>query len=59
MDKFKYNYKNSVIYQIYPLSFKDDNNDGIGDLKGIISKFDYLQSLGIHLVWISPFYRIL
>jgi len=56
MDKFKYNYKNSVIYQIYPLSFKDDNNDGIGDLKGIISKLDYLQSLGIHLVWISPFY---
>jgi alpha-glucosidase len=43
-----------VIYQIYPRSFKDTNNDGIGDLPGIISKLDYLQSLGITAIWLNP-----
>ena len=43
-------WKNAVIYQIYPRSFKDDNNDGIGDLKGIISKLDYLEFLGIDAI---------
>ncbi len=50
-------WKDAVIYQIYPRSFKDDNNDGIGDLKGIISKLDYLQFLGIDAIWLSPIYE--
>ena len=45
-----------VAYQIYPRSFKDSNNDGIGDLKGIISKLDYLKSLGVDIIWLSPIY---
>lgn len=45
-----------VIYQIYPRSFKDSNNDGIGDLQGIIEKLDYLQNLGVSAIWLSPFY---
>ena len=45
-----------VAYQIYPKSFKDSNNDGIGDIQGIISKLDYLKSLDIDLLWISPIY---
>ena len=47
----------SVVYQIYPRSFKDSNNDGIGDLKGIISKLDYLKDLGIDVIWLSPVYK--
>lgn len=49
-------YKESVFYQIYPRSFKDSNSDGIGDIKGIISKIDYLCSLGIDAIWFSPLY---
>ena len=45
-----------VIYEIYPKSFKDDNNDGIGDIKGIISKLDYLKDLGVDIIWITPFF---
>lgn len=48
---------NSVVYQIYPRSFCDSNNDGIGDLKGIISKLDYLKELGIDVIWLSPVYK--
>lgn len=44
-------------YQIYPRSFKDSNGDGIGDLKGVIEKLDYLKELGIDLIWICPFYK--
>ena len=44
-------------YQIYPKSFMDGNGDGIGDLKGITQKLDYLKGLGIGIVWISPIYR--
>ena len=50
-------WKESVGYQIYPRSFKDSNNDGIGDIKGIISKLDYLKDLGVNLIWISPMYN--
>ncbi|MFB6468318.1 alpha-glucosidase [Cytobacillus sp. Hz8] len=50
-------WKNSVIYQIYPRSFKDSNGDGIGDLKGITSKLDYLKELGIDVIWLSPVYK--
>ena len=48
---------NSVVYQIYPRSFCDSNNDGIGDLQGIISKLDYLTTLGIDVIWLSPVYK--
>ena len=49
-------WRQAVVYQIYPRSFKDFNGDGIGDLQGIISKADYLKDLGIDAVWLSPFY---
>ncbi|MEL5720369.1 MAG: alpha,alpha-phosphotrehalase [Treponemataceae bacterium] len=49
-------FKDAIIYQIYPASFKDSNNDGIGDIGGIISKLDYLKDLGINCVWLSPIY---
>ena len=49
-------WRQAVIYQIYPRSFADGNADGIGDLKGIISRVPYLKSLGIDAVWMSPFY---
>jgi oligo-1,6-glucosidase len=50
-------WKEAVIYQIYPRSFKDSNGDGIGDIKGIISKLDYLKNLGIDVIWLSPVYQ--
>ncbi len=50
-------WKESVVYQIYPRSFKDSNGDGIGDLRGIIQKLDYLKELGIDVVWLSPVYQ--
>ena len=46
-----------VAYQIYPKSFLDTNGDGIGDLRGIISKLDYLKKLGIDIIWLSPIYK--
>ena len=49
-------WKYAVAYQIYPRSFKDSNNDGIGDIPGIISKLDYLKDLGIDLIWFCPMY---
>ena len=49
-------WERGIIYQIYPRSFKDSNNDGIGDLEGIRSKLDYLAELGVDAVWISPIY---
>lgn len=50
-------YKNAVIYQIYPRSYYDSNGDGIGDLKGITEKLDYLKDLGVNCVWLSPCYK--
>ena len=50
-------WKEAVAYQIYPRSFMDSNNDGIGDLQGIISKLDYLKDLGIDVIWICPVYK--
>ncbi|WP_242082815.1 glycoside hydrolase family 13 protein [Aestuariivivens sediminis] len=47
-------WKEAVVYQIYPRSFKDSNGDGIGDIQGIISKLDYLDRLGVDVVWLSP-----
>ena len=49
-------YKDAIIYQIYPRSFCDSNNDGMGDIQGIISKIDYLKNLGINCIWLSPIY---
>jgi len=49
-------WKEAVVYQIYPRSFKDNDGDGIGDLKGIISKLDYIKSLGVDVVWLNPIY---
>ncbi len=50
-------YKNSTVYQIYPRSFCDSDGDGVGDIRGIISKLDYLQALGIDVIWLSPVYK--
>lgn len=50
-------WKEAVIYQIYPRSFKDSNGDGIGDLRGIISSLDYIKSLGVTAVWLGPIYQ--
>ena len=50
-------WKEAVVYQIYPRSFLDSNGDGIGDLRGIISRLDYLKKLGIDVIWMSPVYQ--
>jgi oligo-1,6-glucosidase len=50
-------FKSAVVYQIYPRSFADSDGDGVGDLRGIIGKLDYLQKLGVDVVWLSPVYR--
>lgn len=50
-------WKEAIVYQVYPRSFKDGNGDGIGDLRGIIEKLDYIQSLGVDAVWLNPIYK--
>jgi len=50
-------WKEAIVYQIYPRSFKDSNADGVGDLRGIIEKLDYIQSLGVDAVWLNPIYK--
>lgn len=50
-------WQRAVIYQVYPQSFQDSNGDGIGDLKGLIQRLDYLQKLGIDAIWLSPVYQ--
>lgn len=50
-------WKEAVVYQIYPRSFADSNGDGIGDLQGIISKLDYIKSIGADVIWLSPIYK--
>ena len=52
-------FKDKVIYQIYPKSYKDSNGDGIGDLKGIKEKLPYLNDLGIDMIWLNPIYQAL
>ncbi|GAE26818.1 alpha-glucosidase [Halalkalibacter wakoensis JCM 9140] len=50
-------WKEAVAYQIYPRSFMDSNGDGIGDLRGVIQKLDYIEDLGIDVIWICPMYK--
>jgi oligo-1,6-glucosidase len=50
-------WKEAVVYQIYPASFRDSNGDGIGDIPGIICKLDYIRDLGIDVIWLSPHYK--
>lgn len=50
-------WKENSVYQIYPPSFKDSNGDGIGDLQGVISKLDYIQGLGVDIVWLNPIFK--
>ena len=50
-------WKEAVAYEIYPRSFMDSNEDGIGDLQGVISRLDYLKDLGIDVIWVCPIYR--
>jgi len=54
MDKW---WKEQVVYQIYPRSFQDSNNDGIGDIPGIVSRLDQLKELGVGIIWLSPVYK--
>ncbi|MDY0276667.1 MAG: alpha-glucosidase [Acholeplasma sp.] len=56
MEKTKW-WKKALVYQIYPLSFMDSNEDGIGDIRGIISQLDYLKNLGVDVIWLSPIYN--
>ena len=49
-------WKEAVIYQIYPRSFFDTSGNGIGDLRGVISKINYIKSLGVDAIWLSPFF---
>ena len=56
MDRTPPWWQTTTIYQIYPRSFADSNNNGIGDLRGIISKLDYIQDLGFETIWFSPFF---
>ena len=56
MDSNKHWYKEMSVYQIWPRSFKDGNGDGIGDLKGVLDKLDYIKSLGVDAIWFSPLY---
>ncbi|NVO18654.1 MAG: alpha-glucosidase [Bacteroidetes bacterium] len=55
-DKSQTWWKEAIVYQIYPRSFQDSNNDGIGDLKGITSRLDYIKSLGVDVVWLNPIF---
>ncbi len=54
MNQEKSWWKEGIVYQVYPRSFKDGNGDGIGDLQGLISSLDYIQSLGVDIVWLNP-----
>ena len=46
----------TILYQVYPMSFQDTNHDGIGDIPGITRRLDYIQSLGVNMIWINPIF---
>ena len=50
-------WQNAVVYQVYPKSFQDSDNDGIGDLRGIIHRLDYIKQLGVDVIWLNPIYK--
>lgn len=50
-------WKEAVVYQVYPRSFKDSDNDGLGDIRGVVSRLDYIKSLGVNVVWLNPVYQ--
>ena len=50
-------WKHAVVYQVYPRSFADSDGDGVGDLRGVISRLDHLQHLGVDVLWLGPVYR--
>ena len=50
------NFKDKIVYQIYPKSFKDTNGNGVGDLRGVIEKLDYIKELGADYIWLTQFY---
>lgn len=50
-------WKEGIVYQVWPRSFKDSNGDGIGDLRGVIDKLDYIKSLGVDIIWLNPVYK--
>jgi oligo-1,6-glucosidase len=49
-------WKEAIVYQVYPRSYKDSNGDGVGDLRGLISKLDYIKSLGVNVIWLNPIF---
>ena len=49
-------WKETIVYQIYPRSFQDSNGDGVGDLRGIINRLDYIKELGVETIWLSPIF---
>ncbi len=49
-------WQKEIVYQIYPRSFKDNSGDGVGDLAGILEKLDYIENLGIKVIWLSPIF---
>ncbi|WP_257614886.1 alpha-amylase family glycosyl hydrolase, partial [Oenococcus oeni] len=50
-------FKDTVVYQVYPMSFQDSDNDGIGDLPGITKRLDYIKKLGADVIWLNPIYE--
>ena len=52
----KTDFRKSTVYQIYPKSFCDTNKDGLGDLRGVIEKLDYIKELGVDYIWLTPFF---
>lgn len=50
-------WQKAVVYQIYPKSFQDSNNDGVGDIQGIINRLPYIKALGVDVIWLNPIYQ--
>jgi len=46
-----------IVYQVYPMSFQDSNGDGVGDVRGVINRLDYIQNLGVNMIWLNPIFK--